>query len=116
MYRSPEVKPDPRRVLPAVDRLADAVAAERPELPDALRVDNVFGVIEQKHTAEVADVNHGGDDHQQGREKNRPPAPDMACVRSHGDVSLERPPFPGHVLPTATEPYSSGSPSPEASI
>jgi len=33
MYRSPEVKPDPRRVLPAVDRLADAVAAERPELP-----------------------------------------------------------------------------------
>lgn len=33
MYRSPEVKPDPRRALPAVDRLADAVAAERPELP-----------------------------------------------------------------------------------
>jgi L-seryl-tRNA(Ser) seleniumtransferase len=33
MYRSPEVKPDPRRALPAVDRLADAVAAERPDLP-----------------------------------------------------------------------------------
>jgi L-seryl-tRNA(Ser) seleniumtransferase len=33
MYRSPEVKPDPRRALPAVDRLADAVASERPELP-----------------------------------------------------------------------------------
>jgi len=33
MYRSPEVKPDPRRALPAVDRLADAVAAMRPELP-----------------------------------------------------------------------------------
>ncbi len=33
MYRSPEVKPDPRRALPAVDRLADAVAAKRPNLP-----------------------------------------------------------------------------------
>jgi len=33
MYRSPEVKPDPRRALPAVDRLADAVAALRPDLP-----------------------------------------------------------------------------------
>ena len=33
MYRSPEVKPDPRRALPAVDRLADVVAAERPDLP-----------------------------------------------------------------------------------
>ncbi len=33
MYRSPEVKPDPRRALPAVDRLADAVAAKRPDLP-----------------------------------------------------------------------------------
>ncbi len=33
MYRSPEVKPDPRRVLPAADRLVDAVAADRPDLP-----------------------------------------------------------------------------------
>jgi len=33
MYRSPEVKPDPRRALPAVDRLAEAVAAMRPDLP-----------------------------------------------------------------------------------
>ncbi|MBW1843138.1 MAG: L-seryl-tRNA(Sec) selenium transferase, partial [Deltaproteobacteria bacterium] len=33
MYRSPEVKPDPRRALPAVDRLADAVAAKCPNLP-----------------------------------------------------------------------------------
>jgi L-seryl-tRNA(Ser) seleniumtransferase len=33
MYRSPEVKPDPRRALPAVDRLADAVAAKCPSLP-----------------------------------------------------------------------------------
>ena len=33
MYRSPEVKPDPRRVLPAVDRLVEAVAAERSDLP-----------------------------------------------------------------------------------
>jgi len=33
MYRSPEVKPDPRRALPAVDRLADAVAAKWPSLP-----------------------------------------------------------------------------------
>jgi L-seryl-tRNA(Ser) seleniumtransferase len=33
MYRSPEVKPDPRRALPAVDRLADALAAKRPDLP-----------------------------------------------------------------------------------
>ena len=33
MYRSPEVKPDPRRALPAVDRLADAVAAKWPHLP-----------------------------------------------------------------------------------
>jgi L-seryl-tRNA(Ser) seleniumtransferase len=33
MYRSPEVKPDPRRALPAVDRLADAVAAKRPDFP-----------------------------------------------------------------------------------
>jgi L-seryl-tRNA(Ser) seleniumtransferase len=33
MYRSPEVKPDPRRVLPAVDRLVGALAAERPDLP-----------------------------------------------------------------------------------
>ena len=38
--------------------------AERPELPDALRFDDVFGVVEQKHTAEAADVHHGGDDHQ----------------------------------------------------
>ncbi|MCH8889700.1 MAG: L-seryl-tRNA(Sec) selenium transferase [Myxococcales bacterium] len=33
MYRSPEVKPDPRRALPAVDRLAAAVAVKRPDLP-----------------------------------------------------------------------------------
>ena len=33
MYRSPEVKPDPRRALPAVDQLADAVAANEPGLP-----------------------------------------------------------------------------------
>ncbi len=33
MYRSPEVKPDPRRALPAVDRLAATVAAGRPDLP-----------------------------------------------------------------------------------
>jgi len=33
MYRSPEVKPDPRRELPAVDRLVDAVAAKSPDLP-----------------------------------------------------------------------------------
>ena len=33
MYRSPEVKPDPRRALPAVDQLADAVAENRPDLP-----------------------------------------------------------------------------------
>jgi len=33
MYRSPEVKPDPRRALPAVDRLTDAVAAQHPDLP-----------------------------------------------------------------------------------
>jgi L-seryl-tRNA(Ser) seleniumtransferase len=33
MYRSPEVKLDPRRALPAVDRLAGAVGAKRPDLP-----------------------------------------------------------------------------------
>ncbi len=33
MYRSPEVKPDPRRALPAVDRLAAAVGARASGLP-----------------------------------------------------------------------------------
>ncbi|HXV36134.1 MAG TPA: L-seryl-tRNA(Sec) selenium transferase [Myxococcota bacterium] len=33
MYRSPEVKPDPRRALPAVDRLAAAVRERDPSLP-----------------------------------------------------------------------------------
>jgi len=33
MYRSPEVKPDPRRDLPAVDRLAEGVAERSPDLP-----------------------------------------------------------------------------------
>ena len=33
MDRSPEVKSDPRRALPAVDRLVDAVLAQKPVLP-----------------------------------------------------------------------------------
>jgi len=33
MYRNPEVKPDPRRALPAVDRLVAEVAADRTDLP-----------------------------------------------------------------------------------
>ncbi len=45
MYRSPEVKPDPRRALPSVDRLADAVAAQRPELPGWAILEGVRGAL-----------------------------------------------------------------------
>ncbi len=41
MYRNPEVKSDPRRALPAVDRLSDAVAEQRPDLPGWAVVEGV---------------------------------------------------------------------------
>ncbi len=47
MYRSPEVKPDPRRVLPAVDRLVDVVAADRPELPSWAVLEGVRRALEE---------------------------------------------------------------------
>ena len=47
MYRSPEVKPDPRRALPAVDRLADAVAAKWPDLPAWAILEAVRRVLAQ---------------------------------------------------------------------
>jgi len=41
MYRNPEVKSDPRRALPAVDRLSDAVSEQRPDLPGWAVVEGV---------------------------------------------------------------------------
>ena len=45
MDRSPEVKSDPRRALPAVDRLVDAVIAQKPALPAWAALEGVRRVL-----------------------------------------------------------------------
>ena len=45
MDRSPEVKSDPRRALPAVDRLVDAVIAQKPVLPGWAALEGVRRVL-----------------------------------------------------------------------
>jgi L-seryl-tRNA(Ser) seleniumtransferase len=51
MDRSPEVKSDPRRALPAVDRLVDAVIAQKPALPAWAALEGVRRVLAEAREA-----------------------------------------------------------------
>jgi len=61
MYRSPEVKPDPRRALPSVDRLAEAVGELRPDLPAWAVLEGVRRALAEarQRLAESAPVGEG---------------------------------------------------------